>query len=510
MKNSFFTLILLFLATMGFGQTQFKIKFSNQRNEMDVKVNFKVLKDDNTIVSKDSIVVSARSSSEKIIRVRNNQKLEVFPSSGNNLFLQVTRTNAELKSNQIIDGNPPTNVNIVQLENLKNSTIEVAQLMEELNTSGILRKLLDTTDLIIDKKIRIGSFLIYNETDKKYVEVFEPTLNWYDRKNVEIFNGNNETFFKTTTKNSLANAGINIPEVIKLGGQKASSNYFDFRWRVYNFREEKFGVTTETPQTLFKKYPEHTGYNLFKSLLQSNNGKKYKIYFVTSWSLTDSIATFVDSYVGVDKKIELDFNYPPNGVKVFGIDGKAAFQRANSEFRASVKQNLYNYFEISDITASAYQFVEDEFSATEENRREQIRQLQINSLNERRSKNENEIKSVYKTIVDLDNRYICTDDINIILQVPFFKKTIRDIPDTLSIEIKESLERQNFQNNTLNTLIDYISRRISDYAELVPSIQELYIVKEKALAIRRQVEEPIDTRKLDVNELIILSEFGKK
>src|SRR5690606_27464456 len=155
MKKTIFTLTLLLIAAVGFGQTQFKIKFSNQRNEMDVKVNFTVLKDDNTIASKDSIIVSARSSSERIIRVRNNQKLEVHPYAGNNLFLQVTRTNTELKSNQMIDGNPPTNVNIVQLENLKNSTIEVAQLMEELNTSGILQKLLDTTDLILDKKIRI-------------------------------------------------------------------------------------------------------------------------------------------------------------------------------------------------------------------------------------------------------------------------------------------------------------------------------------------------------------------
>jgi len=493
------------------GQNQFKVTFSNLKNDLDVKVNYKVIKDDQSIVSFDSLVIPSRSKMEKIIRVRNNQSLEVFPTSSNKLFLRVTRTNNELKSTLPIDGNSPLNINIVQLENLKNSSVEVAQLMEELNTNGILQKLLDTTDVIIDNKIRIGSFLIYNETDKKYIEVFEPTTVWYDRKNVEVFNQNDEILSKTTTKNSIAHAGINIPKIIKIGGERASSDYFDFRWKVYNFREEKFGVTNETPQTLFKKYPDFTGYNLLKHLVLNGENKKFKVFFVSAWSLTDSIATFVDSYSGVDKKIEFDFSYPPSGTQVFGIDGKAAFKKANSEFKASIKKNIYNYFEVSDITASAFQQINNDILLAEEKKREEFRNSQMIMIEESLKKIESEIKGIYSALVSIDNRYIKTEDINVILQIPLFRQTKQEIQDTLSQEVKEQMLAKNLQANTHNSFVDYLESKKQEFNKFKSMKEEfVYADKKMVFALEKQIDASISIRKMTNDEFNALINFSNK
>jgi|GEM_PF-3268083 len=503
------TLTLFSLSVLG--QTQFKVMFSNLKNDSDVNINYRVIKDDQSLVVSDSLVIPSRSKMEKTIRVRNNQTLEVSPTSSNKLFLRVTRSNNEFKSPSPIDGNSPLNINIIQLENLKNSSVEVAQLMEELNTNRILQKLLDTTDVIIDNKIRIGSFLIYNETDNRYIEVFEPTSIWYDRKNIEVFNQNDEILRKTTTKNSIANAGINIPEIIKIGGERASSDYFDFRWKVYNFREEKFGVTNETPQTLFKKYPDFTGYNLLKHLVLNDENNKYKVFFVSSWSLTDSIATFVDSYAGVDKKIESDFNYPPTGTQVFGIDGKAAFKKANSEIKASIKRNIYNYFEVSDITASAFQQINNDIQLDEERKRQEFRNSQLNMIEESLKKIESEIKGIYSALVSIDNRYIKTEEINVILQIPLFRQTTQEISDTLSQEVKEQLFAKNLQANTNNSFVDYLESKKVDFNKYKSMNEEFVFADRKMVyALEKQIDASISIRKMTNDEFNSLINFSNK
>lgn len=141
-----------------------------------------MLNDKQSVVIRDSFSLPARSQIQRTIKVKRNQILEVTPNAVNKMLLSVTRPYEALHSNTVIDGNFSRNINIIQLENLQKTSIEVAQLMAELNTNAIFQKLLDTTNVIIDKKIMIGSFLIYNETQKKFVEVFPPTTDWYDKK----------------------------------------------------------------------------------------------------------------------------------------------------------------------------------------------------------------------------------------------------------------------------------------------------------------------------------------
>jgi hypothetical protein len=499
------------LPLLGLSQNEFKLKFSNVKNDVDVMVVYRVLKTDQSLVKIDSIQVPARGQMERIIKVRNSQFLEINPKSVNRLFLRITRTVGELRSTMPIDGQSPLNVNIVQLENLKNGAIDVAQLMEELNTNSILVKLLDTTEVILDKKIRLGSFLIYNELEKKYLEVFEPTTMWYNRKDVEVFNESNDIVIKRTNKNSLAGAQFKVPKLLKIGGERASSEYFDFRWKVTNFREEKFAVSNETPQTLFKKYPEHTGYNLLKDLVTNGAGSSYRVFFVSSWSLTDSISTFVDSYVGVNKSVEFNFDYPPNGTKVFGLDAKAAFVKANSEFRASVRKKIYNYFEVSDITASAMQQIRKDIADAEEKKKEEYRRAQIEVISKSIKESEEKIVSIYSSLIKIDKRYIETSDITVISQIPFFKRPIEIIADTLTQEIKDQVAGRNIESQTCNSFVDYIELKKNELKSLKASLADLsladrYIV----LAMEKRIENAIEVKKLTGTELESLFKYAKK
>jgi hypothetical protein len=503
--------ILLCISFPIFSQNQFKLTFSNIKNDVDVVVVYRVLKTDQTQVQIDSIQVPARGKMERIVRVRNNQFLEINPKSANRLFLRVTRTVDELRSTMQIEGQSPLNVNIIQLENLNNGSIDVAQLMEELNTNSILVKLLDTTEVILDKKIRLGSFLIYNEAEKKYLEVFEPTTMWYNRKDVEVFNESNDVVIKRTNKNSIMSAKFKVPKLLKLGGDRASSEYFDFRWKVTNFREEKFAVSNETPQTLFKKYPAHTGYDLLKDLVTNGGGSKYRVFFVSAWCLTDSISTFVDSYVGTKKTIEFNFDYPPNGTKVFGLDSKAAFVKANSEFRASVRKKIYNYFEVSDITASAMQQIRKDIADAEARKREEYRKAQIEVISNSIKETEEKIVSVYSALIKLDKRYIETNDITIILQVPFFKRPIETIADTLSHEIKAQVTMSNIESQTCNSFVEYIESKKIDLNSLKSTLTDLSLpARYVLLAMEKRIESTVEIKKLTGSELESLFQYSNR
>lgn len=511
MKTIILMTFLSVFSIASLGQKHFKITFSNLKNDVAVKILYNVIDNDKKVVLTETFEIPSRSKLDKTIKVRNNQYFEVYPSSTNKLFLRVIRTYNELKSTTLINGISPLNVNIVQLENMKNSSIEVTQLMDELSTNSVLNKLLDTTKVIIDSKIRIGSFLIYNETDKSFIEVFEPTKFWYDRKNVEVFNQNDETLSKTTTKNSIANANIKIPDVLKTGGSSASSDYFDFRWKVYNFREEKLGVTNEIPQTLFKNYPDLTGYNLFKNLIKNGEKKEYKVYFISAWSLTDSIETFIDSYTGVERKIDCDINYPPLGTKVFGIDGKAAFLKAYSESKESVKKNIYNYFEVSDITVSALQMVTNDIQLDKEIQREELRKSQLKMIEETLSNLENKIKGVYNALVSIDNQYMKTDDINVILQIPLYRKTTQEINDTLRQEVKEKMISSNLQVNTHNSFVNFLETKKQEYNERIMMRDEfVFAEKNMVYGLEKQIEATVTIRKFTNDEFKALISFSKK
>lgn len=49
-----------------FGQNQFKLTFSNQKNSVDVKVLYSVYKDE-ALISKDSVTVPARTKTDKTV-----------------------------------------------------------------------------------------------------------------------------------------------------------------------------------------------------------------------------------------------------------------------------------------------------------------------------------------------------------------------------------------------------------------------------------------------------------
>ena len=493
-----------------FAQNSFKIKFSNLKNDADVIVRYDVIKDNGSTESKDSILIPPKSQREKEIKVKSGRTLRVFPTSINSRYMNVLRTHEDLKSNQPYEGISPLNINIIRVDDINKTSVEVVQLMDELSTNLIFQKLLDTNDVKFDDKLRIGSFLIYNETDKKFQEIFSPTKEWYDIKNIDVFNRYDETHRKTTTKHSLTKAGLKVPNFLSIGAKMATQDYFDFIWRVYNFREEKFGVSQESPQTLLTKYPNKTGFELFKFLHTTDKVKKYKVYFVSAWSLTDSIVTFVDDYIGVAKRAEFDFSYPPSGTKIFGGNAGTGITLANSEYKASIKKAIYNYFEITDITSTAIMEVEKEVNKKEQEKLEAIRTAGIKELDEAIARVSNQIIKMYKNIRTLDNRYIESNEVGAISQIKYLKHIVQDIPDSLSKEKIDQIKTGNIEATTFNSFVDYLEAKNKEYNKYVAMRDQLFYTQNVLVsnAIRA---EPISTvRKLTDEEMNALEKFGSR
>ncbi|WP_312792278.1 hypothetical protein [Sphingobacterium sp.] len=510
MKALFILISIAFFHLSALGQNSFKIKFSNQKNDSDVLVRYHVVKDNGSTEMIDSILVPVNSQKEKEIKVKSGRTLRVFPTSIDVKYLNVARTHEQLKSKQLIEGNSPLNVNIIRIEDISKTSVEVAQLMDELSTNIIFRKLLDTNDVKLDDKLRIGSFLIYNETDKKIQEIFSPTNDWYNVTNLDVFNRYDETHRKTTTKQSSAKAGLKVPNFISIGAKTAKQDYFDFIWKVYNFREEKFGVSHESPQTLLTKYPKKTGFDLFKSLYTTDKSKNYKVYFISAWSLTDSIVTFVDDYIGVAKKAEFDFSYPPSGVKVFGGNAGTGITLANSEYRASIKKNIYNYFEITDITSSAIMEVQNDVNKEEKEKLEDIRTARIKELDEAISRVSDQIINMYKSIRVLDNRYIESNEIAVISQIKYLKHIVQEVPDSLSKEKIHQIKTENIEAATFNSFVDYIETKNNEYNKYL-SMKDQLLYTQNMVVVNAIRSDPIPTvRRMTDEEMNALEKFSSR
>jgi hypothetical protein len=70
-------------------------------------------------------------------------------------------------------------------------------------------------------------------------------------------------------------------------------------------------------------------------------------------------------------------------------------------------------------------------------------------LIEQKNKLEDRIRNLYKALCDIDNRYIKSEDITIICNIPFLKQPQQVVSDTLSQEIKMQIERKNMDISVL-------------------------------------------------------------
>ena len=124
---------------------------------------------------------------------------------------------------------------------------------------------------------------------------------------------------------------------------------------------------------------------------------------------------------------------------------------------------------------------------------------------------ESEIKGIYSALVSIDNRYIKTEDINVILQIPLFRQTKQEIQDTLSQEVKEQMLAKNLQANTHNSFVDYLESKKQEFNKFKSMKEEfVYADKKMVFALEKQIDASISIRKMTNDEFNALINFSNK
>jgi hypothetical protein len=132
-------------------------------------------------------------------------------------------------------------------------------------------------------------------------------------------------------------------------------------------------------------------------------------------------------------------------------------------------------------------------------------------IEESLKKIESEIKGIYSALVSIDNRYIKTEEINVILQIPFFRQTTQEISDTLSQEVKEQIFAKNLQANTHNSFVDYLELKKQDFKKYKSMNEEFVFADRKMIyALEKQIDASISIRKMTNEEFNALINFSKK
>lgn len=205
--------------------------------------------------------------------------------------------------------------------------------------------------------------------------------------------------------------------------------------------------------------------------------------------------------------MDADFGYPPSGTKVFGINGKTVFKKIEANMNMLIKEKLFNYFEITDITASAIAKISQETSEIRRQQSQYEKEKYEKSLEEKRSTIESNILRTYEALCNIDYRYKKQDDVNIICLIPFLKQRPQIVPDTLEQAIKTQIERANLDIATVNSFIDYIEKSKIELNEL-----DRVSIESTSMLLRQVAEQkvpiPVSKRILSGEEINALIQFS--
>lgn len=518
MKRVILILVLLTnLALESSAQKTFSLTISNSKNAFPVGVKIERFKQDNTLVSKDSFRIEQQQQIPRNLKLRPNEFAHItgFTSNGKEIK-DLHRTYAELNEATVggSTASPelnPKNVNLIEIQRL-HDVLDFGQLVNEISNNQAIKNLLDP-NLKIDKNILLGSFIIYDSTKKQILEVYPPTTKWNTGKEArQLFGKYEETITKTAKKSSVNGLNGAVKDFIQAGASSATSDVFDFKWSVYGFKEETFGIGSEGPQSIFKNYKDDTGFKTLKRLIKQDKAKanNYQVLFISTWAITDSIKTFVSSFVDFDRKLEFDLRYPPVGQKVFNIGGQFHTKGETSYLSAQRRQNIYNYFKFSDISLSSIGEIMDEIDQEEAAQSAQFEQIRLDNQRTRLKELADEIVKSYNVVKTIENDEINkSDDISIVLVTPLFKRTVNEnIPADLTEEQKKQILTNNRNSLILNNLIESIEEKSIEYKELKQSLDNWVVVSQNQIKVKTKITTSTTVRNPTTSELKALLSYN--
>ena len=416
---------------------------------------------------------------ENIVKkIRLNEKERIvfsafFQSGTNKSLKSVERSYLQMISTDTTHQNNsnPLNINIVEIyPESDRIPVNFGDLLIDITNNKYLNKLLGTTsDMKINNKIELGSFLIYN--NDSLLEPFPATTHWQNQDNVKIYN--TYSGFQTKRVIKQINTGLNVtaPLIGRLNSGFGNNTMIDYKWYVNNYKEKCWNPKDENPQTIFKKYKDATGFNIIKDLIKSGlDYDQLKIYFVISVSTTDSIKLSSDNFTAVDLNLDMNFNLPPNGSKLVNIGSKGEFYKSSRYWSGEEKVNIYNYFEVMDITTSSLVEILNEINIEKKEEKEKDI-FKVDSIYINRIENLMEVfKNNFMVISKSDfNNYNDEISLDLMLSTPLNKIDLKTKTDSLSDPINYQIEQFNLDANTYNAYIDNLA---STKKELINLQQE--------------------------------------
>ena len=435
-------------------------------------------------------------------------------SSDGTIYKSVRRVYSELvtPNDNLIEGSHPTNINIIELFAEPSRVAKnFGELLLDITNDKYLKKVTDTSQVKINSKIQLGSFLIYEGNN--LLEPFPATEFWKNGNNVQVFNTYSGFQVKRVIKNDSVGANASVPLIGKLSADFEGKAMVDYRWYIKNYREELWTPTDKNPQSIFKTYPEQTGYKYLKQLIADNDKHTdYKVFFVISVSITDSIKLAADNFSSVDKDLDMNFGLPPANAKVVKIGAGGEFYKSSRFYSEEDKGKIYNFFEVMDISQSTIYEILDEL---EEERRiseqEKIKKQETNLIT-RVENLELKLTSTYNSMKSLVPDVLpdaTTTDILSVIQIPNLDAKIA--PDSASSDQIATVSAYNMSIINFNTLRESFLTLQDEYVDAGKSLIDFKIVTENLIPFSFfEKRGPSSNRKLTDDELYGIIVYSKE
>lgn len=439
-------------------------------------------------------------------------------SQDGSTYRAVRRTYRDMTQDidNLTSGISPSNINLVRIsDEPQQAEINFGELLLDITNNKYLSKLTDTSNVRINEKIGLASFLIFK--GNTLLESFPATNAWRNESENKEYNGYSGFQVKRVVKNDSVGGDINAPLIGKLRGSFGNNRMVDYRWYVKNYRELVWVPAEKGPQTIFRDFPNDTGYNYLKRLVQTETDvEKYKIFFVSSLALTDSIKLSADNFTSIDKNLDMNFGLPASNIKVVKVGAKGEFYKSSRFYSEEDKGNIYNFFEVSPITQSALLAIYDDLKNEQLiSQQEQFNRQQEN-FKARISDNQEDIVRTYglfNTI--LPDKVVPITDFTAILSSGVPRLDALQIPDSLQdVQKIQELINMNSKISAFNSLRNTFDSQRSEYVSLASNYQQFQVSKmqeEKALS------EPViniifasTIRKLSFDEITGINKYSER
>jgi hypothetical protein len=406
--------------------------------------------------------IPAKGQRTVVLKVKRGQKIKIIGYGSGIESLPIVKSYDNLTSEV-------NHIELVLPKVEKLNVIELNEALSKLKNDTYLNILMDSAIYAQDRLPVLGTIIFFNLKDNATINL-NPSY-W---KNENKIRSIQEQHFETVDYvNSSNAAGLNVsgvPFLQKLSASMSNTNMLEIVWKVNNAHIEQW---QPNDKNVFDIIQDPSNRPFFDACIQEMNYKKlgggdYKLYFISSALVANSIVVSAKKYNKVVIDVNVDFQTTPNTevVKPVGIQANYGYTREKLYSNIDSSRNVYLKFMALDYTPALNTYINN----TAKEAQKAVANANITKLVP-------EIVNQYTVLQNIDNTLISSNKVEVILPIVSITSELTVLPeqyDSLgnNITAQEAINA-NKKARQFNSILANLKASIEQYKASFESIEKL-------------------------------------